>query len=288
MKCRYEYKGKTFKSEADLDEFLLISNALKGTDSVFSRWSKQQDSVYRRIKNANDAAFNAEKKGNIITVENQGEPEDTDNIRGKGNYKSITELIHQIRVRDNEGGEHPLFPIYDSDNYWSKQWEKYRNGEYDAKVMAQVPFIEDLLTKVGDQYQPVKDQNTLDKIRKRMEDVWTQQALCGDVVHAMLSDFYKAKTDKNKRFSNLSDAELKTAFEEITQNEYYSKFKDYINDEVINTIITEARKLDAEIRAKYGEDCMILSEKRLVGQGVIDGNAVPIVGKMDLFVISPS
>lgn len=288
MKCRYEYKGKTFKSEADLDEFLLINDALKGSDSVFSRWSKQQDSVYRKIKSANDAAFDAEKKGDIVTVENQGEPEDTDNIRGKGNYKSITELIHQIRIKDSEGEEHPLFPIYDSDNYWSKQWEKYRNGEFDSKVMAQVPFIEDLLTKVGDQYQPVKDQNTLNKIRKRMEDVWVQQALCGDVVHAMLSDFYKAKTDKNKRFSSLSDAELKTAFEEITQNEYYSKFKDYINDNVINTIITEARKLDAEIRAKYGEDCMILSEKRLVGQGIIDGNAVPIVGKMDLFVISPS
>lgn len=287
MKCRFEYKGRTFESEADLDEFLLISEALNGTDSVFSRWSKQQDSVYRKIKESNDRVFNAEKKGDIVITKNEGEPEDTDNIKGKGNYKSITELIHEIRIKDSEGEEHPLFPIYDGDNYWGKQWEKYRNGEYDSKVMAQVPFIEDLLTKVGNQYQPVKDQVTLNKIRKRMEDIWTQQALCGDVVHAMLSDFYRAKTDKKKRFCNLSESELKVEFEKITQNEYYSKFKDYINDSVINSIIKEAKKLDSEIRTKYGDDCMILSEKRLIGQGVINGNAVPIVGKMDLFVISP-
>ena len=157
MKCKYVYKGKTFESEADLDEFLLINNELKGKDSVFQKWSKQQDSVYRKIKESNDAAYNAEKRGEITTTEEQGEPEDTDNVRGTGRYKSITELIHEIRIIDSNQEEHPLFPIYDGDNYWNHQWDKYRMGNFDEKVMAQVPFIEDLLEKVGDSYKPVTD-----------------------------------------------------------------------------------------------------------------------------------
>lgn len=285
MKCRFNYKGKIFQSEAELDEILLIENALKGSDVVFSKqWSEEQNSIYNKIRASNEKVYQAEKAGEITTIENQGEPDDIDNIKGTGKYKSITELIHEIRTTDENGEEHPLFPIYNGDNYWNNQWEKYRNGQFDSKVTAQIPFVEDLLTKIGDTYQPVRDQSTLNKIRKRMEDVWKQQALCGDLVHAMLSDFYKAKD--GKRFLNLSDSELKTAFQKLVQNEYYKKYKPYINEKVIDTIIAEARKLDSEIRLKYGQDCMILSEKRLVGQGVIGNNAVPIVGRMDLFVIS--
>lgn len=288
MKCKYVYKGVKFETEADLDEFLLISKALKGSDSVFQsgKWSKIQDSIYRKIKESNNSVYEAEKSGKITVLEEQGEPEDTDNIKGNGQYLSITELIHKIRTIDSQGEEHPLFPIFDSNNYWNKQWDKYRLGSYeDKKVQAQIPFIEDLIPKIGNQLQPVTDQNTLQKIRERMENVWKQQALCGDLIHAMFSDFYSSKFS-GRRFSELSEEELKTAFNEKLQNSYYSKYSDYINDLIINSVVKEAIKIDKEIRTKYGEDCMILSEKRIVGEGIINRNSIPIVGKMDLFVIS--
>jgi hypothetical protein len=118
-----------------------------------------------------------------------------------------------------------------------------------------------------------------------MTDVWKQQALCGDLVHAILSDFYKSK-DNGKRFCNLTENELKAAFKKKVQGEFYKKYQDYISDSLIDSIVEQARKIDKEIRDKYGDDCMILSEKKVTGSGIFGNDSIPIVGKMDLFVVS--
>ena len=295
MKCKFIYNNRVFESEADLDEYLIVTTALKPSlgDIVFKNWSKQQLSTYDKIQSSEKAVEEAIKRGEIKTSEEQGEPEDMDGIKGNGRYKSITELIHEIRTVDSNGEEHPLFPIFIEDNYWNGvnnsggQLEKYRQGRYDdPKVAAQIPFVEDLIPKVGGQLQPVTDSNTLQKIRERMTDVWKQQAICGDLVHAMLSDFYKSKTDNGRRFSNLSDSELKQAFKRKLKEDFYQKYQDYVSDSLIDSMVKEAQKIDKEIREKYGDDCMILSEKKVVGTGNFGNNSTPIVGKMDLFVIS--
>lgn len=295
MKCKYVYNNRVFESEADLDEYLLVTSALKPTlgDIVFKNWSKRQLSVLDTINNSNKRVDDAIKSGEIKFSEEQGEPEDTDKLKGNEHYKSITELIHEIRTIDSDGQEHPLFPIFVEDNYWNGpnnsggQLDKYRQGRYDdPKVAIQIPFVEDLIPKINGQLQPVTDFNTLQKIRERMTDVWKQQALCGDLIHSILSDFYKSKTNNGKRFCNLSEFELKQALKRKVEEEYYKKYQDYISDSLINSMVEQARKIDKEIRAKYGDDCMILSEKKIIGSGIFGNNSTPIVGKMDLFIIS--
>lgn len=294
MKCKYVYNNRVFESEADLDEYLLVTTALKPSlgDAVFKNWSKQQLSVLDTINGSDKKVDNAIKAGEIKVPEEQGEPEDMDGLKGNGRYKSITELIHEIRTIDSDGQEHPLFPIFIEDNYWNGpnnsggQLEKYRQGKYaDPKVAVQIPFVNDLIPKIGDQLQPVTDSATLQKIRERMTDVWKQQALCGDLVHAILSDFYKSK-DNGKRFCNLTENELKEAFKKKVQGEFYKKYQDYISDSLIDSMVEQARKIDKEIRDKYGDDCMILSEKKVTGSGIFGNDSIPIVGKMDLFVVS--
>ena len=243
MKCKYVYNNRVFESEADLDEYLLITSALKPTlgDIVFKNWSKRQLSVLDTINNSNRRVDAAIKSGEIKISEEQGEPEDTDKLKGNEHYKSITELIHEIRTIDSDGQEHPLFPIFVEDNYWNGsnnsggQLDKYRQGRYDdPKVAIQIPFVEDLIPKIDGQLQPVTDSNTLQKIRERMTDVWKQQALCGDLVHSILSDFYRSKTNNGKRFCNLSEFELKQALKRKVEEEYYKKYQDYISDSLIN------------------------------------------------------
>ena len=41
-----------------------------------------------------------------------------------------------------------------------------------------------------------------------MELVWKQQALCGDLVHRIMSDFFKGKTENGRKLINLSGQEL--------------------------------------------------------------------------------
>jgi len=38
-----------------------------------------------------------------------------------------------------------------------------------------------------------------------MTDVWKQQALCGDLIHNIMSDFFKSKTDDGVIFKNLTE-----------------------------------------------------------------------------------
>jgi hypothetical protein len=41
-----------------------------------------------------------------------------------------------------------------------------------------------------------------------MELVWEQQALCGDLVHKIMSDFFRGKTENERKLINLSGQEL--------------------------------------------------------------------------------
>jgi len=97
-----------------------------------------------------------------------------------------------------------------------------------------------LLPKINGIPQKVTDEDTLNKIEERMTDVWKQQAICGDLVHAMLSDFYKSKTDNGRRFSNLSDSELKQAFKKKLKEDFYQKYQDYVSDSLIDSMVKEA------------------------------------------------
>jgi len=62
-----------------------------------------------------------------------------------------------------------------------------------------------LLPKINGIPQKVTDEDTLNKIEERMTDVWKQQALCGDLIHNIMSDFFKSKTDEEVRFKNLTE-----------------------------------------------------------------------------------
>ena len=75
--------------------------------------------------------------------------------------------------------------------YWSGNFDKY-----------ELQFISDLLTKdTSGNYNAVKDEKTLNKIRDRIEGeinngirkggLWKQQAICGNLVHEIFSRFYR-------------------------------------------------------------------------------------------------
>ena len=86
MKCKFIYNNRVFESEADLDEYLIVTTALKPSlgDIVFKNWSKQQLSTYDKIQSSEKAVEEAIKRGEIKTSEEQGEPEDMDGIKGNG------------------------------------------------------------------------------------------------------------------------------------------------------------------------------------------------------------
>jgi hypothetical protein len=122
-----------------------------------------------------------------------------------------------------------------------------------------------------------------------MELVWKQQALCGNLVHNLMSDFFKATTEDGRRFINLEEQELISELEKKVQESFYNTTRKFCNPKIIRTTAKAAGKLLSSIKKEYGEDCVIYSEKSLVGQGYSgETDTFPVVGRIDLLVVSKS
>lgn len=302
MTCQYIYKGLTFKSELELDHYLLFNkNTSKNVfkDAVFKlkHGSDEQILIDERLEESSNEyqkAVNTKQVGKEFKED--GEPSDLDNIETNGRYKSITDLIHNL-WQSKDGELHRVFPKFEPDNYWNGtpanpigQLELYRRGQFNHEnVVDQIPFVKDLLTPQGSSYAKVTDEITLQKIRERMELVWKQQALCGDLVHQIMSDFFKGQTEDKRHLYNLKGQELVQELEKKIQESYYDKTRKFCNPEIVKTTAEAAEKLLSEIKREYGEDCIIYSEKALLGQGYSGENdTFPVVGRIDLLVVSKS
>ena len=305
MNCVYEYNGLTFKSELELDHYLLFNKTRKSRlgDAVFKEqrsWSDEQKSIDDKLTESAKEYEKAHNTKQLNESKDEGEPSDLDPIKTSQNskYKSITDIIHKLQQPKN-GELHPVFPLFKGDNYWNGtpanpigQLELYRQGQFDHEnVIDQIPFVKDLLEPFGNSYKKVTEEATLQKIRERMELVWEQQALCGDLVHKIMSDFFKGKTKSGKKLINLRGQELITELENKVQESYYNKTRKFCNPEIVKTTAKAAEKLLSEIRKNenYGEDCIIYSEKGLIGQGYSgDTDTFPVAGRPDLIVVSRS
>lgn len=300
MTCRYEYNGLTFKSELELDHYLLFNkNTSKNVfgDAVFKlkHASDEQiliDEKLEESSNEYDRAVGTKQVNDSKGEE--GEPSDLDNVRARGRYKSITDIIHNLWSPKN-GELHRVFPKFEPDNYWNGtpanpvgQLELYRTGQFNHEnVIDQIPFVQDLLEPQGNSFKEVTNEATLQKIRERMELVWKQQALCGDLVHNLMSDFFKAKTEDGRRFINLRGQELVKELEKKIQESFYDTTRRFCNPEIVKTTAEAAEKLLSSIKEEYGEDCIIYSEKSLLGQGYSgETDTFPVVGRIDLLVVS--
>lgn len=300
MTCRYEYNGFTFKSELELDHYLLFNkNTSKNVfgDAVFKlkHASDEQILIDEKLEESSNEYNRAEGTKQVNDSKGEeGEPSDLDNVRAKGRYKSITDIIHELQQPKN-GELNPVFPLFKPDNYWNGtpanpvgQLELYRTGQFNHEnVIDQIPFVQDLLEPRGNSFKEVTNEATLQKIRERMELVWKQQALCGDLVHNLMSDFFKGKTEDGRRLINLRGQELVKELEKKIQESFYNTTRRFCNPEIVKTTAEAAEKLLSSIKEEYGDDCIIYSEKSLVGQGYSgETDTFPVVGRIDLLVVS--
>ncbi len=310
MTCKYNLRGINFNSEEELNDFLLNleGNQSSLNDVVFQSLdgtkvslTAEQNNYRKLLKEAEEEYSKFEKQG--IRVKNlqeseEVEPEDLDDM---GSFKypfiSVTDLIHSLRGRKTEYA----FPIFRSDEYWQEKFKLYKNGIYDSY---ELQFIGKLLKKdASGNYLPVDDQETLNKIRDRIEGklsngtrkggLWKQQGECGNLVHDVFSRFYRDTIGIKQANGTWEKGphlyKLKDNPEQIL--EYFKeKYKDnrYATEPVLNSIIQQCIKFDTELRNQYGKDCFIRTEQKITADldyKVDNNNVTKVIGKMDLLVI---
>lgn len=305
MTCKYNFKGHEFQTEEELNDFLLDTESTKSSlgDVVYSMTSQQRH-YGQRFQEIQDQYQELKDKGiQIKTLEDseEVEPEDLDDIGTlKYPYISVTDLIHTMPGRYTD----QVFPIFKSDEYWSRKFNDYRGGIFDSY---ELQFINDLIPKDSNSNNlAIQDEKILNKIRDRIEGevingirkggLWKQQAVCGNMIHEMFSRFYRdtvpyigsdGKTKKGKYLYQLKDSpqEIFNYFKKNLDN----KYKKYISDELIQSVINQCIQFDNELRNKYGEDAYVRTEQPIVGnlQMTLDNKQKisNVIGKIDLVVI---
>ena len=141
MACVYKYKNKTFDTEAQLNDYLLMTSTLKPIlgDIVFDL-KGAQPGYFKSLKNASAIYKQLKDSGfQISSVKSEVEPEDLDDSGvWKYPYISVTDLIHTMSGRFKA----LVFPIFKSDEYWKHKYILYSQGIVDPY---ELQFISDLV-----------------------------------------------------------------------------------------------------------------------------------------------
>lgn len=312
MACKYILRGINFNSEEELNDFLLNleGNQSSLNDVVYQkldgshiRLTAEQNNYRKLLLEAENEYSKYEKQGiqlKSLQETEEVEPEDLDDV---GSFKypfiSVTDLIHSLRGRKTEYA----FPIFKSNEYWKEKFELYRNGTFDSY---ELQFISDLLEKdpVTGNYKPVQNQIVLDKIRDRIEGklangirkggLWKQQAQAGNLVHDVFARFYRDTIGIQNPDGTWKKGphlyELKNNEDQILSY-FEQKYRDnrFATKPVLKSLIQQCIKFDNELRNKYGKDCFIRTEQKIVSDldYKVDENnkATKVIGKIDLVVI---
>lgn len=293
MNCIYKYKNKTFNSEMALNDYLLATETLKPVlgDLVY-QLTEIQGRYAKNLKEAEKTYKDLKDRGiQIDSVKKEElEPDELDDVGSlKYPYISVTDLIHTMPSRYTD----QAFPIFNSDNYWNHKFEDYKQGKFNVY---ELQFISDLVEQTpSGSIKSVSSQDTLNKIKERMEGViqdgvrkgglWQQQAMCGNMIHAMAALFYRQRIRENGPFLyQTTRAEIINWF----KNNIDPQYKNYISKDIIESSVDRFIQLDKEIRDKWGKDAYVRTEQPIVGDldlTLEGGQVTKVIGKIDLLVI---
>lgn len=270
MACKYIYKGHQFNSEVELDDFILekLPYESKLGDLVFSMTPAQLN-VSSKLSDIAKKSHKLQKKykemldsGKIIYDE-FGDPllEDPPYI---GVNKFLTGL------KNSEGNL--LFPEFIEEEYWSRRFSNWKIGEFtDAEV-------EEFEVTKG---TPITDPELHKKMREQMTSKWQYQAKSGTAVHNVLQICFS----KQKGIYNVT-LDDNTILNLVNQN-LDNKNKKYLTEDIIKQTIQYAKKLDTQLKERFGEEVAYYPEFMIAQDTNVinNGNPTTLMGIIDLLIV---
>ena len=306
MACKFIYKnGRVFKSELDLDEFIL--NSLRYTDNitdeVFDSGTQQKECFEKFISvvKTNRDIVKYSKLQDLLLNPDSEIYFDYEKLMPKGTIP-VTGALKEYR--DAEG--YRLFKEFISENYWRDMIVKWQSLKYWHDTSSDGPS-QDFITAVFGEGKTREDITSLPtsemmtRGRHIITNAWAMQGFIGTGIHRM----FKAYWDSSWQ-SGASEESIKSAMRDtITKRDLVKgddipdelkkfkgyKFSDIINPDLVNTaydICVELReRLNKEFGVKPGEKLFTLAEVPMVSNFLGDNGNSNLLGSLDLVVIDP-
>lgn len=306
MICTYTYKGKTFNSEAELNDFLLERDKYlrKYGDIVFSMTTSQAHTV-DNLQEATRAALERKKQWDI---DKKRYTEDGVRYEYKLPYMGVNEFLDGLTNSDDK----LFFPEFIEHNYWIKRYLDWAEGKFNDDEKELFGFTDETAPKLdlhpdllafqakdtwgADTLREKFDKVTTDeqrRLRAKMEAKWKHQALFGDIVHFIgqkLFSTIKSGPNEGKLWIDIVDTDIDTFLLQIAPEKYDSEkrpIREKFDGKQIRQAIDYFKRLKQDLETKLGDtNLTFIPEPATIG--TLDNptkNVNFLIGRIDLVVV---
>ncbi len=278
MNCIYIYKGHTFNSEIELDDFLIESQQYESSlgDLVFSLSRSQQPVV----NTLNSIIHNTQDLKNKREIWERTEKytygEDGEISVNDPPYVGVNAFL--AGFTDENGTL--LFPEFREDEYWRRRFDRWKRGDF---YNPDGTLNEAELAEFGiNKDNPVSiPEDQLESRKEQMKKRWKAQADCGTAIHNVMQIVFERTG--NKYNFELSDEAL---FNTVNRCLKRKNLK-YLSESIIRYAITHAKKVQSDLVRQFGDGLVYFPEFD-IAQDTNTINKKTLFGVIDLLIVDSS
>lgn len=214
----------------------------------------------RKIIDDNNLDFQEMLDNHQVTIEAPANDFDTETyVCHKAGVAGTNKFMASLCIDDDP--DHPIFPLFNQDNYWNNQFKKWKAGEMTDEQRAE---LSDLL---GREVTTIEDKAEQDLIRKTYTEKWKAQGHIGNTLHAVMCIFF-SDTEKSKKGIGNPVREMKGDLlkdyikKRLPKNpsDPDKKIYEEISDEQLDELIEYAQKLYQDFKVRFGENAIYMPE----------------------------
>lgn len=306
MNCIYIYKGHTFNSETELNDFLLEKDKYlsKYGDIVFSEKTEQIVAV-DKLHDASEKAKEIKKQYDLNKIRYT---EDGAREEMKLPYMGVNDFLDGMTNSDDK----LFYPKFIEFEYWRRRFLDWSEGNYtddekevfgfDDKNAPKLEIHPDLKSFFLDKSlseeelnKKIKEITTKEQqeLRDKMEFKWKNQALFGDVIHFIGQKLFSTVHDgplAGKMWIDVVDDNEQKFLWQISKDKYDEKLQP-IREKFTPGQIKQAIKYFKELKNKIehelgDENLMFIPEPGAVGTLNQEFKGVDhLLGRIDLVVV---
>lgn len=285
MKCTFNYNGKIFNSELELDDFLLSHGHelySKYGDIVFSKSVPQQNVMHAIESHIDEGSKRLAEKFHLDKDSMSGHM-DIEYEKVDPPYVAVTEFL---RGCINPETGKLLFPDFAPDDitingetlrgYFPRRYDDWKVGSFTTKEVND--FFDGDVTKTHRSFTEPECK----EFRKILETKWQNQGRIGTEVHKILQQIFKTVHTKEGKTWELYKESEEKLYELINDN----VDKNLLSNDNIKEVIHYGKKLYKYLEENIGEDLTFYPEYIIWGNYLdSEGNQKQILGKIDLLIV---
>lgn len=292
MSCIYTYKGHTFNSEAELDDFIIekLGYESKFGDAVFSKstnFLRTKDIIENQIikdaekKHLQMEIWRAKRKASFI--------DDEELLDFPKPYIGVTRLLTKIRR-----GENRILAEFIADNYWDKRNESWTKPLKEDEKIEDRFSADELEIFFKDETPHLLNSDECKQLRNLMTKKWEFQAAAGTAIHYVLQQYFTKNGDTilgDSPRSEIFDTIKSKIDRELSDQMGDSKYRDFdgnlFNDKIINDALDYADELKVKLRKLHGDKCEFYPELSVQSKMATTVADEPdtVLGIIDLLVV---